>query len=201
MTETRTAIVRATLGLIRAGGLNAATVPAIARAADVAPATVRNHFPDQAALLAAVGDTVLDDLALPDATMFDGLRSPTERVSRLAHELVAFFGRGEEWWYVLTGDPTLAPAFEHASAAYEAWFDGLVRGSLGPLADDEATVAMVSSVVGPPLHYALIGRGLTPDRVVEASLAMLLPWLEAQAVADGASRARPGRARPRTTAR
>ena len=36
---------------------------------------------------------ILDDLALPDADIFDRLDTPSERVTRLAHELVAFYGR------------------------------------------------------------------------------------------------------------
>jgi AcrR family transcriptional regulator len=180
MSETRAAIVRAALELIRTGGLRAASVPAIARAADVAPATVRNHFPDQPAMLVEVGDLILQDLALPDVDIFDGLEATTDRVTCLAHELVAFYRRGQEWWFVFTADAAMSPAFERTRDQYEARFDELVRASLGPLADDPTTVAMVASVIGPPLHYALVGRGLAADEVVESSLAMLLPWLEAR---------------------
>ena len=109
MSETRERIVRAALELIRTEGLRAATVPAIAKAADVAQATVRNHFPDQPALLDEVGAMILDDLALPDADIFDGLDTPSERVTRLAHELVAFYGRGQDWWFVLTADASMTP--------------------------------------------------------------------------------------------
>jgi AcrR family transcriptional regulator len=181
MSETRAAIVRAALELIRTGGLGAANVPAIARAADVAPATVRNHFPDQPAMLVEVGDLILQDLALPDGAIFDGLDTIADRVARLAHELVAFYGRGQEWWFVFSADAAMSPAFERTRTVYEARFDQLVRESLGSQAAEPTTVAMVASVVGPPLHYALISRGLAADEVVEASLAMLLPWLEDRA--------------------
>ncbi|HXS70545.1 MAG TPA: helix-turn-helix domain-containing protein, partial [Patescibacteria group bacterium] len=80
MSATRVSIARAALDLIRRDGLRAATVPAIAKAADVAQATVRNHFPDQQALLGEVGAMILDDLALPDIDIFDGLDTPSERV-------------------------------------------------------------------------------------------------------------------------
>jgi AcrR family transcriptional regulator len=181
MNQTRAAIIRAALELIRGGGLRAASIPAIAQAADVAPATVRNHFPDQRALLAEVGDMILSDLALPAVDIFDGLESTPERVTRLAYELVAFYGRGQDWWFVLTGDPAMAPAFEQSSRMYEQHFDELVRAAVGPSGDDPVAIAMVASTIGPPLHYALIGRGLTPDAIVQESLAMLLPWLEARA--------------------
>jgi AcrR family transcriptional regulator len=178
MSRTRAGIVRAAVDLIRSGGLRAASVPAIARAADVAPATVRNHFPDQTGLLDEVGELILQDLAVPDASIFDGLESSSERVSVLAHALVAFYARGQEWWFIFTGDAAMSPAFERTVAAYEARFDRLVVDACGPLGDDPVVVAMVASVVGPPLHYALVGRGLQPDEIVTTSLAMLVPWLE-----------------------
>jgi len=194
MAGTRAAITRAALELIRRDGLRAATVPAIAAAADVAPATVRNHFPDQPALLDEVGEMILADLALPDVDIFDGLDALDDRVERLAHELVAFYGRGQEWWFVLTADASMSPAFERTTGMYEERFDRLVREAVGPLAGDPVTVAMVAAVIGPPLHYALIGRGLSPPDVVDASLTMLLPWLEARSrtVARSPS-TRPGR--------
>jgi AcrR family transcriptional regulator len=182
MSETRAAIVRAALELIRTDGLAAASVPAIASAADVAPATVRNHFPTQPDLLVEVGDLILQDLALPDIDVFDGIETTTERVTRLAHELVAFYGRGQEWWFVFTADAAMSPAFERTRSQYEARFDRLVVEAVGPLADDPIAVAMVASVIGPPLHYALIARGLSPAEAVESSIAMIVPWLEARTV-------------------
>ena len=191
MSETRAAIVRAAVELIRTGGLRAASVPAIAAAADVAPATVRNHFPDEPALLTEVGELILADLALPDVDIYQGLDAPADRVERLARELVAFYGRGQEWWFVLTADASMSSAFEQTAAMYEDRFDRLVREAVGPLAEDRVTLAMVAAVIGPPLHYALISRGLAPDEVIESSLEMLLPWLEQR----GGSRMRPGSTR------
>jgi AcrR family transcriptional regulator len=190
MSKTRASIVRATVELIRTGGLSAASVPAIAAAADVAPATVRNHFPEQPELLTEVGDMILEDLALPGAEIFDGLDSTVDRLVRLAHELVAFYGRGQSWWFIFTGDAAMAPAFERSAASYEERFDGLVRAALGGMADDPVAVAMVASVIGPPLHYALISRGLPPDEVVAASLDLLVPWLSARERSGGHHRRR-----------
>lgn len=180
MSETRGRIVRAALELIRTEGLRAASVPTIAKAADVAQATVRNHFPDQQALLDEVGAMILDDLAVPDTDIFDGLDTPSERVTRLAHELVAFYGRGQDWWFVLTADASMAPAFQQTTRMYEERFDRLVEEAVKPIGGDPLAVAMVASVVGPPLHYALVARGFAPEEVAETSLAMLLPWLESR---------------------
>ena len=123
---------------------------------------------------------ILHDLALPDEGIFGDVGSTTERVARLARELVEFYGRGQAWWLILTGDPAMAVAFERSAGTYEARFDALVRAALGRMADDAIAFAIVASVIGPPLHYALIARGLTPDQAVRDSLAMLLPWLEAR---------------------
>src|SRR6266571_1962057 len=84
---TRRRIVEAALGLSREGGLAAASVPAVARAADVAPATVRNHFPGPMDLPEAVADAVLEALAMPDATIFAGASGPIERLERLLVEI------------------------------------------------------------------------------------------------------------------
>ncbi len=183
MDETRSAIVGAATELIRAGGLAAASVSAIARAADVAPATVRNHFPDQRTLATAVGPTILEELRLPDADIFEGLSTTAERVERLAHELVGFFERGQAWWQVYSREAALAPAWEATEALVEERLRALVGDAIGPLADDRVAVAVVASVIGSPLHYALLARGLSPAEAVESSIAMIVPWLEARTVA------------------
>src|SRR5436305_7472047 len=116
--ETKARIVAAAVRLYREVGMAAATVPAIARAADVAPGTVRNHFPDPLDLAAAAADAVLTGLELPDASMFEGLASPTERVRRLAEGLAAFFERGTEWWEIRQRDANLAQAWSGPEARY-----------------------------------------------------------------------------------
>ena len=193
MSQTRGSIVRAALELIRTGGLRAATVPAIARAADVAQATVRNHFPDRPTLLDEVGGMILEDLAVPDTDIFGGLETTSERVTRLAHELVAFYGRGQEWWFVLTADATMSPAFDRTARMYEERFDRLVSEAVRPMGDDPIVVAMVGAVIGPPVHFALIAKGARPDLAAETSLVMLLPWLESRQHGAGGKREHQGR--------
>jgi AcrR family transcriptional regulator len=186
--ETRRRILEAALGLYRQGGYAAATTVAVADAADVARATVRNHFPTPLDLAVAAGDQVLDDLRPPDPSMFDGLASTADRVERLARELVAFFERGEPWWSVLQRDADLARAWTGAAEAYETGYARLLRGALGPLADDPVAVAVTSNTVGPPLHYALRSAGLSPDDAVDAQLSVILPWLERRESPSGRER-------------
>jgi AcrR family transcriptional regulator len=181
MDATRERIVSAALALYRDEGLSAATVPAIARRADVAPATVRNHFPNTEQLTAAVAEAVLVELRIPGPEIFEGLETIEERVRHLGEALAEFYGRGQVWWRVYTTDPGLRTAWSQAEAAFAQRLEGLMRAALGPLGDDELAVAVVSTTVGPPLHYAIVGRGLSPSTAVDVGIRLAVPWLEARA--------------------
>lgn len=174
--ETRERIVAATLRLYREGGLGGASVAAVARAADVAPATVRNHFPGPNDLAEAAADGVLTALAMPEVSIFDGASGPTERVRRLVTELAAFYERGTEWWEIRQRDRDLTQAWAGAEARYEQRLADLVRAAVAPL-DDPVVVAVTGTAVG-STYFALRAAGQTPGDAVETVLEVLLPWLE-----------------------
>jgi AcrR family transcriptional regulator len=176
--ETRRRIVAATLDLYQARGYSATTTRAVAEAADVVPATVRNHFPTLSDLAQAAGEQILADLAPPDPSILDGLPTAGARVERLARELVAFFERSEDWWSLLQREPELARAWAGVAERYERSFDRLLRAALGPLADDPVAMVVAATTIGPPLHYALRGAGLSAMAAVDAQLSLIAPWLE-----------------------
>ncbi|HET9085447.1 MAG TPA: TetR/AcrR family transcriptional regulator [Candidatus Limnocylindrales bacterium] len=192
MARTRTRIVDAAIALIRERGTSAATVPAIARAADVAPATVRNHFPVADALMRAVADAVLAELRLPGPEIFEGLDTLEARVHRLATELDAFSRRGEDWWRLYTTDPGLNAAWGDEVRTFERRLDSVMRAALGPPGDDDVAVAVLSTAIGPPLYYALLGSGARPEEAVDIGVALVVPWLEARAAARADQRTRAG---------
>lgn len=175
---TRARIVVAALALIRDGGLRAAGIPAVAAAADVAPATVRNHFPGPGDLADAVADAVVAEIQPPGVEMFAGLASVTERVERLARELAAFFERSGSWWDVQQADPDLAAAWAGRSAQFSAYLADLAAAAVAPLGDDRAAAVVTSMVAGPPLYFALREQGLSSDEAVAVGLGVVLPWLE-----------------------
>jgi AcrR family transcriptional regulator len=181
--DTRRRILAAALDLYRAGGYAAATTRAVAKAADVAPATVRNHFRTPLALAAAAGEQVLHDLRPPDPSILDGLTTVAQRIERLTSELVAFFDRGQPWWFVLQRDPELSQAWTGVAQAYEQGFIRLLRATLGPLADDPVVMAVTGNAVGPALHYALRGAGVSSADAVDAQRSVIIPWLERRLVA------------------
>jgi AcrR family transcriptional regulator len=176
--DTRARIVAAALGIVRDRGLAAASNLAIARAADVAPATVRNHFPDQDELARAVFDAVLGELVVPTPAVFDGAADLRARVTRLAEEMAAFYERSEPWWRAYQREPELITAWGGGVDQYYADIDLLIRAALGELAEDDRSVAVVSAIVGPPTFFALRARGMSAGDAVRLSLELALPWLE-----------------------
>ncbi len=180
MATTRARIVAATLEIYRDRGIEAATVPAVARAADVAPATVRNHFPGPADLAEAAAAAILAQLDMPDEGIFDGVDAPGPRVERLIRAVVAFYERGTGWWQVRERDRVQGNAWATPEAAYQADLSRLVVVALGPLAGDAVATAVVSTVLE-PLYFSLRGSGSTPDEAIGVQLAIVLPWLDRRA--------------------
>ena len=176
--DTRARIIAAALEIYRDRGYAAASNLAIARAADVAPATVRNHFPEPEGLARAVFDSMLDELSVPTPAIFDGLMDLHDRAERLARELAAFYERSAPWWRMYEREPELITVWGGGVDSYYADVDGLIRAALGHLGSDERSVAVVAAVVGPPTFFALKARGLTFDAAVELTLELVLPWLD-----------------------
>jgi AcrR family transcriptional regulator len=176
--DTRARIVAAALAIYRDRGLAGASNLAIARMADVAPATVRNHFPDPGDLARAVFEGMLVELKIPAPAIFDGVDDLRARVTRLAEELAGFYERSEPWWRVYEREPELIQAWSGGVDQYYTDIERLMRAALGALSDDERSMAVVASVIGPPTFFALRSRGLSSDDAVRLSLELALPWLE-----------------------
>ena len=176
--ETRDRIVLAALAIYRDRGLAAASNLAIARAADVAPATVRNHFPEPGDLARAVFEALLVELHVPSPEILEGLHDLGDRLARLARELADFYQRTEPWWRAYEREPELINAWSGGVDEYYADIDRLMRAALGDLGTDEWSVAVVASVIGPPTFFALRARGLSSDDAVRLTVELAVPWLE-----------------------
>jgi AcrR family transcriptional regulator len=179
--ETRARIVRAALAIYRDRGLAGASNLAIAKAADVAPATVRNQFPEPAALSRAVFEALLAELMIPTASIFEGARDLEDRIRRLARELAVFYERSEPWWRAYEREPDLISAWGGGVDQYYADIERLMREALGELSGDDRSLAVVASVIGPPTFFAMRGRGLTSEDAVALTIELVLPWLDRRA--------------------
>jgi AcrR family transcriptional regulator len=176
--ETRDRIVHAALAIYRDHGLAGASNLAIARAADVAPATVRNHFPEPGDLPRAMFQALLAELDVPTVSILDGVEGLPNRVGRLARALADFYERSEPWWRAYEREPELIGAWSGGIDDYYADIDLLMRAALGDLAADDWSIAVVASVIGPPTFFALRGRGLSSDEAVQLCVELAVPWLE-----------------------
>ena len=178
--DNRARIVAAAVEIYRDRGMAAASNLAIARAADVAPATVRNHFPEAGDLPRAVFAAVLEELEVPTTDIFDGVDDLQARITRLAEVLAAFYERSAPWWRAYEREPELIQAWGGGIDHYYADIENLMRAGLGDLGDDDRSVAVIASVVGPPAFFALRGRGYSSDSAVALTLELVLPWLDAR---------------------
>jgi AcrR family transcriptional regulator len=176
--EVRERIIAAALSIYAERGLAGTSNLSIAKAADVAPATVRNHFPEPGDLARAVFGALLVELRIPTPEIFDGLVSLRDRVGRLARELAAFYERSEPWWRAYEREQELISAWSGGVDQYYADIERLIKAALGDLSSDDRSLAVVASVIGPPTFFALRGRGLPYDDAVGLSLELALPWLE-----------------------
>lgn len=176
--EVRKRIIAAALAIYAERGLAGASNLSIAKAADVAPATVRNHFPEPGDLAQAVFAEMLVQLRIPTPQIFDGFVTLRDRVKRLARELAAFYERSEPWWRVYEREPDLIRAWSGGVDQYYADIELLMKAALGELSSDDLSVAVVASVIGPPTFFALRARGLSSVDAVALSLELALPWLE-----------------------
>lgn len=176
--EVRERIIKAALSIYAERGLAGASNLSIAKAADVAPATVRNHFPEPGDLAQAVFAELLVELRIPTPEIFDGLSTLGERVARLAGDLAAFYERGEPWWRAYEREPELINAWGGGVDQYYADIERLMTLALGDLSSDDRSLAVVASVIGPPTFFALRARGLSSDEAVRLSLELAVPWLE-----------------------
>ena len=178
--DNRARIVGAAVEIYRDRGMAAASNLAIARAADVAPATVRNHFPDAGDLARAVFAAILEELEVPTTEIFEGVADLQGRITRLAEVLAAFYERSAPWWRAYEREPELIQAWGGGVDHYYADIENLMRAALGDLGDDDRSVAVIASVVGPPTFFALRDRGYSSDEAVALTLELVLPWLHAR---------------------
>jgi AcrR family transcriptional regulator len=178
--DTRARIVAAAVEIYRDRGRAAASNLAIARAADVAPATIRNHFPEPDQLSAAVFDAVFDELEPPSTAIFEGIEDIEVRIRRLAEALVEFYERSGSWWQAYQREPELFGDWSSRVERYNQRMDEFMRAALGPLGADDDALAVVDAVIGPPTHFALRRRGLSAEAAIDLGLQVVVPWLDAR---------------------
>jgi AcrR family transcriptional regulator len=190
MRATRERIVEAAIELAIEVGLSKATMRQVGLRADVAPGTLRNHFPSRMALEEAMVERLTAEGPLPDASIFDGADKLEERVGRLLRVTGTFFDQAGRLYRMWLREPMLASPWTEAGARYGARWAELQRLALGPLADDEEIQAVFRAVMTPPFFDALKGGTRSTAQAAALITGAIVPWLIARA---GRGESNPGR--------
>jgi len=91
--RTRARIVDAGVDVFARRGARGMTMTEVADLADVATATVTNHFATPESLLQAIVEHVLAEIEIPDRSIFAGSRSAPTRLRALTAAMFAFYER------------------------------------------------------------------------------------------------------------
>jgi AcrR family transcriptional regulator len=174
---TRDRIVAAAAELFRTQGATRTSFAQVAAAADVAPGTVRNHFPSIEELAAAVAAHVMAMLEMPGPEIFAGIDDPAARVAALARAMAAYYERSQPWYRMADLDDRPLSAWDAARARYDADYEALIREALGPLGADDDAVAVVAGLLDPGVFGALGRRGRSGTAAAELLGTLLAPWL------------------------
>ena len=107
------------------------------------------------------------------SSLFEGLRSPAERIERLVREAFAIYERGAPELQVIRSEPGAHPSVGEAGDAVEASLSALIDAAGVAPADRPVVRAMVDLGT----WQALRDQGLEPAEAVEAVAQMLLSRL------------------------
>ncbi|HSP56032.1 MAG TPA: TetR/AcrR family transcriptional regulator, partial [Dehalococcoidia bacterium] len=159
---TRRRITEAVVQLHREQGVIATTYDDIARRADVAPATVYRHFPTVGDLIPACGARILEITSPPGPAIFDGKKTPAERLRVLVDELFGFWVRAESWLNVGRCEAAKVPALAADLRNWDWAIRGLVGAALGEGVGDQA-VSLVKAMTDFYTWKALAAEGLRDE--------------------------------------
>jgi AcrR family transcriptional regulator len=168
--ETRARIVDATVAAHRELGIQATSWDEIARRADVGVGTVYRHFRSLADLLPACGEVVTDTLALPGGdeipAIFEGARSPEERIERLVRTVFATYERGAPFIENIRRERNDLPELNYWHAWIEDTLDALTREALRPLKPGKHSLQVTRALIDLYTWRAFGHRGLSPGQTI-----------------------------------
>lgn len=177
MQATRDRIVEAAIELYTEVGISSTTMRQVALRADVAPGTLRNHFPTRFALDEAMVQRLTADAPLPDASIFDGAGSTAERVERFLRAAGVFFDQAGRLYRMWLREPMLSSPWTDTGATYGARWAELQRLALGSIAGDEDVQVVLRAVMSPPFFDAIRGASRTSEDAGALIAQVITPWI------------------------
>jgi len=185
--RTRARLMDAAVGVFARQGIEAASVNAIAQAADVANGTFYNHFKDKDEIVGAVAFAMARDVAERLDVAMQGLEDAAERTSFATRQFIELAASAPEWGRALVNAVWHLPALRRQVSAYaRADIDRGVRDGVFKVQVDDLLVDLFASMVLMAVFLRLEGEE-GPDagaRVAEHQLRMLgVPPARAKRVA------------------
>jgi AcrR family transcriptional regulator len=185
--ETRRRIVEATRELHTEQGIATTSWDDIAARAGVGVGTVYRHFPSPDELIPACGEISMQIAAPPDPAvvpgLFDGLRTPAERIARLVQEAFGIYERGSRELQAIRREPDVHPSVAAAGAQVEASLSALVDTALRPFDVPPQERALVLAMTDLKTWEALRSAGLEAPSAVAAMSEMLSARITARETA------------------
>lgn len=175
---TRARIVQAAVDLYTEIGISATTMRAVARRADVAPATALNHFPTREDLDRAILDRALVEMAPPALSVIDPTAPLAARIERLCREAGSFFDRAAPWYRMWLREPLNQGMYATAGAEVGGRWDQLFRCALGGLAEDPDAMALLRATMHPIFFWAVRAGHRSTERASDLIAGLLTAWLE-----------------------
>ena len=177
---TRERIVEAAIALYTELGISATTLRQIGERADVAAGTLRNHFPTREALDKAMVERLQAEGPLPELSIYDGADTVEARIGRLVRVTGGFLDQAARLYRMWLREPMLTGPWAEAGAAYGARWDQLMRTALGPLADDEESMAVLRTILQPTFVEGIRADARSTDQVSAIVTAVITPWFGAR---------------------
>lgn len=183
--RTRARIVEAAMALYQEQPVESTSMQEVARRADVAPATVLNHFATPEELAEAVVEELVRVLRAPSPEIFEGADTTAERVKVLARALANFFERAEPWFHVHEREHQRVAAFGRGAREFDERVLALIRGALGDPGAGGREITVARALLSPPVFRGMRVRdGLTADGAADLVAEVLMSWLHSHSKAE-----------------
>ncbi len=174
--ETRRRIIDAATLEFADNGIDATSMQAVARRADVAPGTVLYHYPSPDDLVDAAVERWITEMEAPSPESIDPDGPLEDRVRGLVDELFGLYERSESAYRIYAKSPD-HPVLNRYSAW---WYDNvnqMMSRALGDLAGDAETMKVVSVLVNPGFRGTLVSTGIPSEKTVDVASHLVLSWL------------------------
>lgn len=158
--KTRERILDAALSCYRENGVGGTSLQAVARRAEVSPATILNHFGSADELARIVVADLASAIRIPDDSEWKEEGRPA-RVHRLVSEMFEFYERSRPWFDIFRAELTTATALREGEADYRRTVGELYTRVFGEALGDDRIRAAVFGLTNPSTFVALRDAGMS----------------------------------------